>query len=351
MGAERTGLHRAAASGETQRPGEGPASLRCVQALRGGVHRCPPAGEPPSRIRDQGPGPDDDTQQIADRSASPAPHAGADRVRTFRPPCTLARGGAGMFRASGWRAVRGRPAAGRGGPRRRRERRSAAAAGPPRARGSRPRRRAARRCGCRSGSRSAGRPGGRSAPPCRWPATAGSRARSRGPPWPAGRRRGRCSPAPGLSAEATNVAGSSDQSTMSIFSPCSSLMTLRTRWPIGPDAGALGVEPGHLRADGDLRAVPGLAGHRHDLDAAVGDLGHLEGEQLAHQVRVGARDGDLRAAEGAGDRHHVGLDPAAVRVLLAGHLLGLRAGPPRPCRCRSARCPARCGGRAPARCR
>src|SRR3712207_9457965 len=35
---ERTGRHRgAAASGEAQRPGEGPASLRCVQALRGGV--------------------------------------------------------------------------------------------------------------------------------------------------------------------------------------------------------------------------------------------------------------------------------------------------------------------------
>ena len=87
---------------------------------------------------------------------------------------------------------------------------------------------------------------------------------------------------------------------------------------------ALGVEPRHLGADGDLRPVPGLAGHRDDLDAAVGDLGHLEGEQLADQVRVGAGDGDLRAAEGAGHRHHVGLDPAAVGVLLAGHLLGLR---------------------------
>ena len=48
----------------------------------------------------------------------------------------------------------------------------------------------------------------------------------------------------GLSAEATNVAGSSDQSTMSIFSPCSSLMTLRTRCPIGPMQEPLALRPG-----------------------------------------------------------------------------------------------------------
>src|SRR3712207_9531233 len=72
----------------------------------------------------------------------------------------------------------------------------------------------------------------------------------------------------------------------------------------------------------DLRAVAGLARDRDDLDAAVGDLGDLEGEELADQVRVGARDGDLRAAEGAGDRHHVGLQPAAVRVALPRYLLG-----------------------------
>ena len=84
---ERTGLQRGtAASGEAQCPGEGPASLRCVQALRGGVHRGPPAGEPPPRIGHQGPGPGDDTQQIADRSARPAPHTGADRDRRFGHP-------------------------------------------------------------------------------------------------------------------------------------------------------------------------------------------------------------------------------------------------------------------------
>ena len=87
VGSERTCLHRgAAASGETQRPGKGPASLRCAQALRGGVHGRPPSGEPPPNVRDQGPGANDDTQQFADRSAFPAPHAGAYRFRRFGHP-------------------------------------------------------------------------------------------------------------------------------------------------------------------------------------------------------------------------------------------------------------------------
>jgi hypothetical protein len=87
MGAERTGLQRgAAASRETQCPGEGPASLRCAQALRGGVQRRSPSGEPPPGVRDQGPGADDDAQQIAGRSALPAPHTGAYRFRRFDHP-------------------------------------------------------------------------------------------------------------------------------------------------------------------------------------------------------------------------------------------------------------------------
>ena len=87
MGQERTDLQRTArASGETQRPPEGPASLRCVQALRSGVHRRPPSGEPSPNVWNQGSGPQDDAQQIAGRSATPAPHAGADRFRRFDHP-------------------------------------------------------------------------------------------------------------------------------------------------------------------------------------------------------------------------------------------------------------------------
>ena len=84
---ERTGLHcGATASGEAQRAGECPASLRCVQALRRGVQGCSPAGEPPPRIGDESPFPGDDTQQLGDRSARPAPHTGADRDRRFGHP-------------------------------------------------------------------------------------------------------------------------------------------------------------------------------------------------------------------------------------------------------------------------
>jgi hypothetical protein len=87
MGPERTGLQGdTGASGEAQRPGEGPASLCCVQTLRGGVHGCPPTGESPFRIGEQCPVPGDDTQQVAGRSARPAPHTGADRFRRFGHP-------------------------------------------------------------------------------------------------------------------------------------------------------------------------------------------------------------------------------------------------------------------------
>jgi len=80
---ERTGLQRRAASGEAERSWEGPASFSCAQALRGGVHGGTPPGEPPPRIRDQSPGPDDDSQQFIGRRALPAPHARADRERRF----------------------------------------------------------------------------------------------------------------------------------------------------------------------------------------------------------------------------------------------------------------------------
>jgi hypothetical protein len=78
---ERTGLQRRTASGEAERSWEGPASFRCAQALRGGVHGGTPPGEPPPRVRDQGPGPDDDSQQFIGRSPLPAPHTGVPLTR------------------------------------------------------------------------------------------------------------------------------------------------------------------------------------------------------------------------------------------------------------------------------
>ena len=87
----------------------------------------------------------------------------------------------------------------------------------------------------------------------------------------------------------------------------------------------LGLTPGHRGPDRDLGPVAGLPGHRRDLHRAVGDLGHLQREQLADQVGVGPADSVID-----GPRrplvtpHHVRLQPQAVLVDLARHLLRRR---------------------------
>ena len=134
---------------------------------------------------------------------------------------------------------------------------------------------------------------------------------------------------------------------MSIFSPCSSAVTARTREPTGPMQAPLALSPATVRPHGDLGPVPGLAGERGDLDRAVGDLRHLEGEQPADQVGVGARHGDRGAALPAADGHDAALQPAAVRVDLARAPARSAAAPPRA-RCRRRRAGrARCGSAAP----
>src|SRR4051794_29134124 len=90
------------------------------------------------------------------------------------------------------------------------------------------------------------------------------------------------------------------------------------------DAGADRVDAVGVRDDGDLRAVAGLARDVRDLDQLVGDLGHLELEQLLDQLGVAARDDDARPAGRGGDLLDHGLDALAVVVALAVDLLGLR---------------------------
>src|SRR3546814_617831 len=66
--------------------------------------------------------------------------------------------------------------------------------------------------------------------------------------------------------------------------------------------------------------MPRFARDVDDLDAAVRDLWNLECEQLANQVRVGPREGDLWAAGSASNPDDVALDALTVLVVLAGNL-------------------------------
>ena len=99
---------------------------------------------------------------------------------------------------------------------------------------------------------------------------------------------------------------------------------MRTREPRGPDAGADRVDAVGVGDDRDLRAVAGLAGDVGDLHQAVGDLGHLELEQLLDQLGVAARDDDARPLGRGRDLLDDRLDALRVVVALAVDLLGLR---------------------------
>src|SRR4051794_37627903 len=90
------------------------------------------------------------------------------------------------------------------------------------------------------------------------------------------------------------------------------------------DAGADRVHAVGVADHGDLGAVAGLARDAGDLHQAVGDLGHLELEELLDQLRVAAADDDAWAARARGDFLDDGLDALRVVVALTVDLLGLR---------------------------
>src|SRR6185312_13901522 len=92
--------------------------------------------------------------------------------------------------------------------------------------------------------------------------------------------------------------------------------------PAGADAGADRIDALHARLDRDLGAIAGLAGDGADVHEAVGDLGHLELEQLPDELVGAAREHDLRPLALGPHLDDDGLDPAALLVALAGHLLG-----------------------------
>ncbi len=108
---------------------------------------------------------------------------------------------------------------------------------------------------------------------------------------PGGSRRRRAPRArgAGLRALATNRAGSSLKGMMSIFSPRSSETTMRTRDPRGPTHAPTGSTPSAWETTAIFARYSRLTGDVGDLDEAVGDLGHLEREELADQLGVAAR--------------------------------------------------------------
>ena len=119
---------------------------------------------------------------------------------------------------------------------------------------------------------------------------------------------------------------------MSTFSPRSSFVTIRTREPAGPDAGADRVDVGVVRPHGDLGAVTGLAGRRLDLHDAVEHLRDLELEEPLDQPGVGPAHDDLRALGGLAH-----LDD--VRLETARRARSARTGPARPAAAAPRPCP------------
>src|SRR5690606_35991838 len=71
----------------------------------------------------------------------------------------------------------------------------------------------------------------------------------------------------------------------------------------------------------DLGAAARIAGHGLDLDDAVIDLGHFHLEQFRHELRIGARQEDLRAAGLAAHILDIGADAVVRAIAFAADLL------------------------------
>src|SRR2546423_1869900 len=74
----------------------------------------------------------------------------------------------------------------------------------------------------------------------------------------------------------------------------------------------------------NLGSVTGFARNAADLDGAVVDLAHLELEQTPDEIRMAARDDDLRAADAVLHRDNIGAYPIPHVVILDDDTLALR---------------------------
>ena len=84
------------------------------------------------------------------------------------------------------------------------------------------------------------------------------------------------------------------------------------------DAGADRVDAAVIRMNRNFSAASGVARDGIDLDYPVVDLRHFLAEQFGHELRVGARQEDLRAARFRADIVDVGADPFVAAEMFAG---------------------------------
>ena len=104
---------------------------------------------------------------------------------------------------------------------------------------------------------------------------------------------------------------------MSIFSPASSLMTPRTRAPIGPMHAPFGLTPGTVDRTAILVRCPASRATATISTEPSTSSGTSSANSLRTRLGCVRRERDLRAARPARDAHDVAAHPLAVHVALA----------------------------------
>ena len=91
--------------------------------------------------------------------------------------------------------------------------------------------------------------------------------------------------------------------------------------PAQADAGADRIHLFVARPDRQLGAEAGLTRDPFDFNCAIADFGHFQLEKLHDELRVGARENDLRSVRALFDRLDVTADAFADLVFLSRHAL------------------------------
>ena len=93
--------------------------------------------------------------------------------------------------------------------------------------------------------------------------------------------------------------------------------------PAQADAGADRIHLFVARPDRQLGAEAGLTGDPFDFNCAIADFGDFQLEKLHDELRVGARENDLRSVRALFDRLDVTADAFADLVFLGRHALAV----------------------------